>query len=1442
MGRTVLHIAVLSNEPEELSRLLAYPDVKELILAVDFESGWNILHYIYYYKRIQCLNVLMEYFNSRPVANTLFMDMLKTKDRSRHAPLSLLNNDIKDFAWVPSYVNEKNEFHLVSRFHIKKDEEADGAGANRTRADDLDEPDGAGGPLEANGPVEAAATAATVLSSASTPASASPYRSIPHDWWCEERGASDIYVFGVNVNNNLGVGDSTDRSVPSQLSHFDFKDIDDFASSSEMLHTPRYKAIRVSKYHSAVLTQSGKLYNCGVGSRGRLGHGNSSNLFRFKRVAFFDDKESISQIEISNNHNLLLTADNSLYAWGHNNVYQLGFTLPATHSFKKTDAISYENTPKQVLSGDLRKNQSSFSGIGVSKIHSLAYTSNSVFFWGLNIGQMGIEQSEKAIDHTINGTVYKGNFIKNPKEVTFRDKIKLVATCETCTCIITEANDIYVYFGGQRVKLPKLPTRIDTDSQFDSFKPSKLTRPAVIKKVVMKSHNHVHLLLESGNVMSFLLGSTDLKALRNTRYVFLWLAHDVDMYAVDIDNCYDGSAIVCTRNGSVFAKCNQSSLLQRKNATNSSTLPTFKSSTKNKFRKVEGINRILRVCCDDSFSSFAVLRDEVDMLPFKLQKNDFLLDMVYLSPLTDPDAFRKQKQLLELDHNEQCYTTTFMYLKQNQREESSSFHPMRNHIIGDNSLQESSTSDCLLNVLNSRHTSGHTPPETKTMYQTISPKISESLMRILCSNDLSVTFSAESDWPTRKFCDASIRILGFKDVILGFHLRILRARSLLFNQVFVAKDDDLYFIENGVRGRFDQSQRILLLETVLDVRAVLIWLHYVYTNQTLDVWNFEPGVSLGAATLRQIKNDFSSLVSLFKMDVFHCKDLNFFEQMEQLIYVEESPSDTQIVFSGGQKSCSPALLVARTAFFETRLSGRWQLDRLDASESCELDMVHLDNIQNVHLIVILKHIHGCNDLRIFDEAMIVSRELKDPEDFVLFLLELIEIADELLLVQLKYLCELAIAEFLTIKNVLVLLNHAEYYNAQKLFNSCCWYIYNNLNILLFDPSWQKLETPIIERVEIQMQFLDSCKDPDLASINNNDFEVRHQESTKVKGAVSQFLEDINTFNEIYMSDRKGFSSFEVLVDLKPEMLPAKEPRKKLNVRRLSRKGSFDTMIKSISISQSLRNDLLNEHVIADDEDYGVFGGRKRKEKIREKLPEQLSELASESSQLSVKDDSVTWTIDNSTEITVSSANLLMAPYFASGEGSSSNASSSSLASISPALGESIESSKRPSKIKFNSSSKLSQKQRKKLAEAKQKENKDAGLSKDILGREASRSPWSLNPQATSSRASGPSNLTNLPILGQTPPIHVPVRPKEEVKWVDKAREVPVKKTLQEIQQEEEFARWWEKESKRVQMEMSSPSSWLGNSAGNGIRNGSFSGNSRNGPSRGKRGGRSASTH
>lgn len=1154
-GRTIIHICVLFDAPRLLRAALAHPHGKLLIFATDYENGWNVLHYIFHYKRLRCLNVLLRHIDDSVGTVNILQTLLKTKDRANLPPMSLVDCSFKNLAWVPEYINEKNEFHLVERF-----------GDSRKQV---------------------------------------------HDWWMDERCGSDYYVMGTNSNNNLGVGDSTNRQSPNKLPRAHFGE--------------RFKKAHITKYFSAVVTASGRLYTCGVGAKGRLGTGSTSNCFLFKPVDIF-----VREIAVSNAHTVALT-DQGVFAWGLNDFCQIA------------QEKDHYNVPKHI-------GLKNIIGVACSKIHSMAFTSDSIYFWGLNIGQVPLPNSGE-LDHRVNGTFYKGCQV-SPTLIPLKFTIKRVATCEMCTIILSDSNELLAFHNGQKLRLPKLPPLVPSD--FDKFVPSSLTKVPVIKDVSMKSHENVHLLTESGEVVHFALAP-------KPTYTYVWKPFDVNMKVVDIDTSNDGSLVLCTSSGSVFV-----SQLPVRRGSVTQTMPVLPTLGKKKYAKVETLNHIVRVTCDDSFTSFGFIRDDVDPLPLKLQKNDFFEDIKYLSILKESDLYRKQDALLDVDHDLNSYVACPLYFDNEENE-----------------LAE--THDAMWNFRASRfHTKR--PPFADTYLQL------ESAFSVL-ENEATLRAYLALDADVEKFYDAQIMLAD--STTIGFHTRLFEQRSNFFARLLSGGAFDV----EGFEGEYERGTKALRFHSNVDLRALVVFHHFMYTNKMLSDRKHLP----------ETRSDISRLISLFQVSHSVGKSELFASQLSKMGEQEAQDGDVLVVLRDGEFRFSSSTLVARSAFFETILSRRWDLDSGDK-------LVTLD-IDQEQFAVIMRHLHGCNDMELFSDY-------DDADDFVNFLLGLVKVADELLLVAFKHLCELKITSFLTLDNCLVLLAHAYALEARKLFQSCCWYIYNNMDVLMFDPLLRTLEPDLVAQLERQIAILQMCKGP----------LVRDE-----LGGFRFPLEDKSHFATQFVLDREGYTKafmnppFAVLVDAPPE---------KRRLRRLSQKpvdlSELTKQMRAMSMSGSAIEDDAKE--VSGSEPEVAAQPRSERPQTKTRSPEPKPEKTGPKPETS---ESMVW--------------------------GSRNSSSSSVARLDARLGPKLgEAPEKAARVRFSVKT-----QKKKVLD---------------LAPEPAPAPW-LRPGTSSSPK--PQWAASLPVLG--------TKKKEKKKpsevW---AAPEPVRRpTLAEIKKEQEFAKWWEEESRRV---------------------------------------------
>jgi inhibitor of Bruton tyrosine kinase len=149
------------------------------------------------------------------------------------------------------------------------------------------------------------------------------------------------------------------------------------------------KDVVLSKLHSAILTNDpeSNLYLCGFGPGGRLGMGDETTRFNYVCVGGGLAGKKIIAVALGQNHSVAVSSDGAIFTWGMNTWGQLGYSLPRPVA-KDEDPIN--TSPRQIF-GPLKREV--VLGVAASTIHSVAYTSSSLYTFGKNEGQLGLMDS-----------------------------------------------------------------------------------------------------------------------------------------------------------------------------------------------------------------------------------------------------------------------------------------------------------------------------------------------------------------------------------------------------------------------------------------------------------------------------------------------------------------------------------------------------------------------------------------------------------------------------------------------------------------------------------------------------------------------------------------------------------------------------------------------------------------------------------------------------------------------------------------------------------------------------------------------------------------------------------------------------------------------------------------------------------------------------------------
>ncbi|XP_013381620.1 inhibitor of Bruton tyrosine kinase-like [Lingula anatina] len=217
---------------------------------------------------------------------------------------------------------------------------------------------------------------------------------------------SDVYSWGDNANFNLGHGNEQRRN-PELLELFHKGNIS-------------IKQVVMCKYHTVFLSDGGQAYTCGHGRGGRLGQGHEQTCLQPTLVEALKT-EVVSLVAAARDHTLMLTESGIIYSCGLNDSHQLG-QYPAPDKSLLPKQMNHKLLKGKVI-----------EGICTGRFHTVIYTRDAVFTFGLNAGQLGHSKGDR--------------ICSQPRQVSPLNHkdfvISHVACSDAATVCATKKGDIY---------------------------------------------------------------------------------------------------------------------------------------------------------------------------------------------------------------------------------------------------------------------------------------------------------------------------------------------------------------------------------------------------------------------------------------------------------------------------------------------------------------------------------------------------------------------------------------------------------------------------------------------------------------------------------------------------------------------------------------------------------------------------------------------------------------------------------------------------------------------------------------------------------------------------------------------------------------------------------------------------------------------------------------
>ncbi|KAI6269814.1 hypothetical protein MCOR27_009572 [Pyricularia oryzae] len=1005
MGLTLLLRAASSASENALAfvrALLDHPAID--IYAQDPESGWNALHRALYYGNISVARMLLAK-ERRDITEGVYKaggaaasisrigQLIKTKDHEGNSPFDLFATTIGD-----------------------ADLEFTGTIPDSNDAGDSTE-DGAGSDSEeypAHQPTSGNAGLQDLTD------------------------GDELFSFGSNKNMSLGVGDESDRQYPERLhlrrpDHLLYRFYAQYLEKAGLEQTqfPKLEELPamiltrpiivhnvvLSKFHSAVITTDpvSNLYICGVGRGGRLGLSDDQRV-RFTYVpvqgALADRK--VTQVALGQDHTMAVTDKGELWTWGSNTYSQLGYALPPP---AKKDEEPMSLAPKQVF-GALKKEV--VIGVSASAIHSVAHTTNSVFCWGKNSGQLALMDADSR----------SLEVQQTPRKVAaslFSAPIVMVSAIDKATTVLL-ANHIVCVFTNYGYNMVKFP-------EIDPFATYHISNPAVVlgyDAAASKGQRICHI-TSGGETIAAVTGRGDLfvMGLNHNADVSssasttnpakikgsvsqpqcIWRAWKDGVKSVGVGD--HGSVIIATKSGAVWRRV--------KRATAKDAYAGVGAKRKDyKFQRVPYITRVVTVRSSPSGAFAAVRRDSSVMKQLGVGRQEIWEDLDALLPLRGLVALKPKFD----------------------NAMAAKLLPKRF------SEDDSDTGRAIVAMLQS------SDPNADLAHHLDS----------FTSNDL----EGADIWISSSSCP---------DLKVPVHGWLMSARSPTIRAALAAyRSHGAHTIADCLAIEDMDGKACIQLES-LELSTVLNLILFAYTDRIAPAWNIrQPSPSLTQASRQQrvelmkvaarlgiapleaaarLQNDPNrSLADDLGTAI---KEPSFFDDGDILLELE-----------GGEVAAHSSLLCQRCPYFEGLYNGRsagmWLTGRRDDAAVAEPVKIDLKHFEREPFEYVLRYLYSDAGTELFDEAVAASFD-----DFTDLIMDVMAMANELMLDRLSEICQKVMGGFVTTRTIAHLLNEISPCSVTN-FKEAGWnYICTQMETMLENHLLDDLEEDVLQELDEQVK-------------------------------------------------------------------------------------------------------------------------------------------------------------------------------------------------------------------------------------------------------------------------------------------------------------------------------------------------------------------------------------
>ncbi|KAJ2986672.1 hypothetical protein NUW58_g4917 [Xylaria curta] len=810
----------------------------------------------------------------------------------------------------------------------------------------------------------------------------------------------ELFTFGSNNNLSLGVGHEDDRQYPEriylerpdhlihhlydqQLSAQGHRFTSEDSSSRNLVDIPALvrnsslaiQDVVLSKYHTAILTTDpfSNLYVSGLGRGGRLGLGDENTKLNFTPVQGGLSDKKVTAVALGQNHTLAITSEGELWSWGSNCYSQLGYALPPPI---KPDEEPVSIAPRQVF-GPLKKEM--ILGAAASSIHSVVHTGSSLFCWGKNVGQLGLMDADsRSLEVQNTPRKVAATLISSHSSV-----VSAISAIDRATCCLFGDRSLVIFtsYGYKTIDLRSAASSsnlsLQQSIQFSSASPYDSRR------------REIHQIASGGDTIAAITGSGDLFTMQLsynydsdqltasttnpskikdaiTTPQCVWNSRKDGANSVGVGE--NGSVIISTQSGAVWRRIRRTKAQDTK-----SSGPSEHKRKDFKFQRVPYITDVTAVR-SSAFGAYAAVRKDCDVTRDQLEiPQPTLWDDV--SPLLPLRGFKARNS------------------KSRENKDTWKFQ---------------------------------NPEKLKEQVDDLSYEI---LTSTNLEDDLATHFG---DWAAAdQTLSAVIRSASNTKLSLPVHSWILSARSTILRAGLQrCRETGHYEITDLLTIKEEQGRTIIEFTWNLDIIALLNIIVFVYCDTVIPAWNFTRQASPLAYRYRQIRTDVMKMATRLGMPKLEAAarmqttpsrsmNLDFQDAINDPIFLEDG--DALLELDGDEIAVHSTMLCQRCPWFQGLFNGRsrgkWLESRRAAQDDSDLVNIDLRHMDPESFHYVLQYLYADVGEELFDSVVADS-----IDHFSELVMDVMSIANELMLDRLSQICQNIIGRFVSTRNISTLLN------------------------------------------------------------------------------------------------------------------------------------------------------------------------------------------------------------------------------------------------------------------------------------------------------------------------------------------------------------------------------------------------------------------------------------